>query len=461
MLHDVGGHDMKNWHLYITTIILIVTNYSCTFLNHQEIKGKAITPVTPKTINWIGHWKREGYKEQLLYDTKRRFEFENQDIVLNLKFPEEVFPGKPDSEILYDQIIKPSSDWDIIRINNANLGFGIFQNDKEWASKHLVDFSQYSQFIENSIDYVTSEEMKKRWGGIVPGHALDANNTVLWCNEELARKIGIDPKPFEMTAEDFEGYIKALHDYNVKNNTLIYGLNVCSGWQPLNTIAFHMFATIVNDYNRVKDEAFSEEKIKAWEQVLTYFERIGSYNVIAPDWQKKDWTFYNEKLIKGDILFTVNGTWMYNLLEGIDKANYQKVIPLELPAFKPSQTYMGEVTIPWVVPQNAKNKEEAIRFMLFWCQPSVADDWIKNTKSPTGIKGSLVQSGFGKDVYENFDYMINKKYTGKKLQSGQNGNARIFGSKNQGIPNYFNEVLTGSLSAGEAMRLIRSRLIRS
>jgi hypothetical protein len=218
---------------------------------------------------------------------------------------------------------------------------------------------------------------------------------------------------------------------------------------------------LVGDYDKVRNEDYAEEKINAWEQVLQYFEKIGSYNVIAPNWNEEKWSFYNEKLINGESLFSVNGTWLYNLMEGIDKINYTKVIPLELPAFKPSSTYMGELSIPWAVPLNAKNREEAIRFMLYWCQPSIADDWIKNTKSPTGIKGSLVQSGFGKDVYENFDYIINKKYNGKKLKANQNGNARLFGEKNRDIPNYFIDVLTGSLTANEAMRKIKSRLVRS
>jgi ABC-type glycerol-3-phosphate transport system substrate-binding protein len=152
---------------------------------------------------------------------------------------------------------------------------------------------------------------------------------------------------------------------------------------------------------------------------------------------------------------------MYNLLEGIDKENYKKVIPLELPGFKHNQTYAGDHSFPWAVPKNAKNREEAVRFLLYWCQPSIADEWVRNTKSPTGIKGSMVQTGFGVDVYENFDYTINNKYKGKKLPVNLHNNGRFFGIKNKDIPNYFVEVITGSVTSREAMRLIRSRLVRS
>jgi hypothetical protein len=434
---------------------------ACTTDSRKKISGKKIIYAEPKQINWIGHWKKEGYKEKLLYDIKRQFEFENQDISLNLIFPEDLYPGKSDNEFFSEEIIKSVTEWDIIRINNHNIAAGSLANDPEWAKKYLVDFSQYEKFNQNSIDDVISSESKERWGGIIPGHAIDANNLVLWCNKDLADKIGITPKPFEMTAEDFDSYLKALHDYNIKNNKTVYGLNINNGWLPASGIAFQLFSSIIGDYGKIRDLKYSEEKLQAWEQVLNYFEKISSYKVIYTDWNKVGWGYYNEKIIKDECLFMVNSTWMYNLLEGIDKENYKKVIPLELPGFKHNQTYAGDHSFPWAVPKNAKNREEAVRFLLYWCQPSIADEWVRNTKSPTGIKGSMVQTGFGVDVYENFDYTINNKYKGKKLPVNLHNNGRFFGIKNKDIPNYFVEVITGSVTSREAMRLIRSRLVRS
>lgn len=434
---------------------------ACTTGSEKRISGKKIELKEVKQINWVGHWKKEGYKEKLLFDIKRQYEFENQDISLNLVFPEDLYPGKSDNDFFSEELTQPVTEWDIIRINNQNMALGPLANDPEWAKKHLVDFTQYEKFNQNSTLEVISDETKERWAGIVPGHALDANNLVLWCNKALAEKIGINPKPFEMTAEDFDSYLKTLHDYNIKNNKTIYGLNISNGWQPFAGIAFQLFSSIIGDYEKIRDLKYSEEKLKAWEQVLDYFEKISSYNVIKADWNKIDWGYYNEKIINDECLFLVNATWMYNLLEGIDKINYKKVIPLELPGIKPNQTYTGDFSIPWAVPKNAKNREEAVKFLLYWCQPSIADDWVRNTKSPTGIKGSMVQTGFGVDVYENFDFTINNKYKGKKLPVGIHGNGRIFGIKNKDIPNYFIEVVTGTVTSREAMRLIRSRLVRS
>ncbi|NJK95973.1 MAG: hypothetical protein HC905_14595 [Bacteroidales bacterium] len=76
----------------------------------------------------------------------RRFEFENQDIVLNLKFPAEAYPGVGDNEFNLAEIQKTNSDWDIIRINNEVNGVSRLTGDRSWPVKYLVDFSQFEEF---------------------------------------------------------------------------------------------------------------------------------------------------------------------------------------------------------------------------------------------------------------------------------------------------------------------------
>jgi ABC-type glycerol-3-phosphate transport system substrate-binding protein len=434
--------------------------FSCSTNKTQNITGKKIVAVTPVTVNWVGHWQNEGYKETLLYDIARQFEFENQDIILNLKFPNEILQNKEENQFIAEQILMPVSDWDILRINNEVSGPATILKDNDWTKKYLVDFSEYEVFRNNSIPELISEEKKKRWGGIVPGHALDGHNFVLWCNIEVAAKIGIDPKLFEMTTTDFENYLKALHTYNVKNNTNIKAFNLNAGWNPTYALGSQLFASLIGDYGKLTDESYSVEKADAWEQVLVYLEKLSTYDPVDTEWLKRTGPDYNE-ILKGDCLFMINGTWMYNIWQNLDSTNYKKIIPLELPGFKPNQTYLGEISIPWVVPKNARNREQAIQFMLFWCRPDIADNWVRNTKSPTGIKGSLVQTEFGFDVYETFDYTISKKYSGKKTSFQYNNHAVLFGKKNAGVPVYFAEVLSGTISAREAMRDIRNRIIKN
>lgn len=448
--------------LIILILIIGLIISSCSNIDSENnITGKPIKPVTPVTVNWVGHWQKEGFKEKLLYQMTRKFEFENQDIVLNLKFPDDIYPDDMDNnKFVFEQIQKEKSEWDILRINNEVSGVANLMNDWEWPAKFLEDFSQYDEFRKNSIDWVSSPEMKKRWGGIVPGHALDAHNFVLWCNKEVAEKAGITIKQFGITTEDFENYLKQLHDYNRNTNSHIYGFAFNTGWLPAYALPLQLFASLVGDYNKLINEDYSEEKIQAWEQVLRYLEKISSYKPIDPQWWNIQYgTDYNKPL-NNECLFVINGTWMYNIWQDLDSIKYAKMIPLELPAFRPSKTYIGEVSIPWVVPKNALHIEEAKRFILFWCQPEVADEWTKYTKSPSGIKGSLVQSEFGFDDYETFDYTIAKKYNGSKIPLNYGNNTILFGKNNILIPNYFIDVLTGGMTADEAIKKIKTHLVK-
>ena len=43
-----------------------------------------------KQVNWMGHWLHEDLRETLVREIAKEFEFENDDIILNLKFPQEI-----------------------------------------------------------------------------------------------------------------------------------------------------------------------------------------------------------------------------------------------------------------------------------------------------------------------------------------------------------------------------------
>lgn len=447
--------------VWIIFLITFLGNACSEKKNNQDIKGKPIVLNPTVTINWVGHWQNEGFKEQLIYDLARKFEFENQDIVLNIQFPGDLYPDKTDNTFSVGEFEKPQADWDILRINNEISGIATITGDTEWPSKYLIDFKDIPEFKSNSAEVVTSNEMIERWSGIVPGPAIDAHSFVLWCNKDIAAKIGMDIKQFEITSEDFEGYFQALNNYNIKNSTNIYALTFNDGWFPTLTLAQQLFASILGDYDKIKNLTFSEEKIKAWETVLIYCEKLANYNLIDPNWKKYPYGSDYSKPLNGETLFMVNGTWMFNIWQTMDSINYKKMIPLELPAFQPSKTYIGEVSIPWVIPKNTAHKEEALRVLMYWCRPEVADEWVRNTKSPTGIKGNLVQSTFGFDDYETFDYTIAQKYNGKKVPFNFGNNAIFFGSKNAMVPNYFIEVMDGTISANEAMQNIRRKLNRN
>jgi hypothetical protein len=75
-----------------------------------------------KQVRFIGQWLNEGKRETLVRDFVLKYEFENQDVDVILKFPEEVYFDRSDTysnQRFVSQIMsKENPDWDIIRINN-------------------------------------------------------------------------------------------------------------------------------------------------------------------------------------------------------------------------------------------------------------------------------------------------------------------------------------------------------
>jgi len=444
-------------------LFILFISWSCSLNNSSEIKGKPVEVKTPVEIQTIGHWKAGGLKLKLLKEVIRQFEFENQDIKVNIKFPEDLyFPEKSDAQFVYSQLIQPTQKWDILLVRNDYNEVTMLTKDPEWPKKYVVDFSQFEIFRKNSVSYITSDDMKKQWHGIVPGHSIDGQSFVLWANKKLAEKIGIQLKPFDITFDEFENYFKAVSDYNKKNNTNIRALEF-TGWVSANfALAQQLFASIIGDFDKLKDKSYSREKIKAWEEVLQATEKLSTYKLIDPNWRGMNLETKNyEKLLNEESLFTVNGTWMYNNWQKLDSVKFLNMVPLELPVMKPANTYIGEFSIPWIVPLKAQHKEEAIRYMLYWCRPDIADKWIRYTKSPTGVKSTMVQSIFGFDVYDNFDYTINKKYKGKKFPVESSNSSIFFGEKNATVKTHFEEVLEGSMTANEAMRIIGKQLVKN
>jgi hypothetical protein len=125
-----------------------------------------------KQVRFIGQWLNEGKRETLVRDFVLKYEFENQDVDVILKFPEEVYFDRSDQQSNQKYVAKIMSqtnpEWDIIRINNQFDEVVAICNDSLWAKKYLVDFSEYPAFINNTKPELLSQQMKDHWGGIIP-----------------------------------------------------------------------------------------------------------------------------------------------------------------------------------------------------------------------------------------------------------------------------------------------------
>jgi ABC-type glycerol-3-phosphate transport system substrate-binding protein len=128
-----------------------------------------------------------------------------------------------------------------------------------------------------------------------------------------------------------------------------------------------------------------------------------------------------------------------------------------MPVFKPSPACYGGYFVTWAVLKNSPHREQAVKLLMSLNKPDVAEKWARYTKSPTGVKGNLSTVVFGFDKFENFQYMIDRKY-GKHKFHVFNTASFVFGKENENVPSFADSVLLSNMSADKAMKEIRKQL---
>ena len=450
---------MKNKFLILLNVLLVLFFYiSCKeTTNKTTANGKPIEKISTTQLNFIGHWVDEGKKEKLILELMNEFEFTHQEINLNMKWAEKFYidPKVDNSEGKFNakNLKSEKPEWDIIRLNNAMWSIDniLKQTEPDWAKKYLVDFSQIEEFKKNTKPELLTDELKAQYGGICPGPFIDGYNWYLWVNTEVAKKVGIQVKQFDMTNIDFANYLKAVYEYNKKNHDSIIGVFEANSWKTSHAIAEMLFFSELGNYDLIKDHTYSEIKIKAWEKVLKELEIYSTFKPYPTNWEKLIWINCMSYPLDNKCLFYSNATWMYNIWLKTDSSKLKFIMPVELPVFKPSPVTFGGYNCTWAVPKNAPHKDEAIKFLLFLNRPEVAEKWIRYTKSPSGIKGNLTSISFGLDKFENFQYYIEKKFGNRKVET----NSYCFGKENEMVLNHIEDVFSGKMDAQTAMNDIR------
>lgn len=452
------------WIKLTLTLLLISGLWGCDTYLHKKHDGKDSNNVHYRTqVNFIGQWLNEGDREFLVRNLARDYEFKNQDIHINLKFPEEVYYKREDNNTsnqrwVAEQVQKEVGEWDILRINNDFEGILAQIKDPQWAKKYLVDLSNYDEIKKNTLPELLSDSIKRKWNGIIPGPFIEGQYWSMWCNKTLAEKIGIKVKPFGVTFEDFESYCAAAYKYNLSHPTeAITTIFEAGDWQTLSSFTTQLYNTVLND-----DEAFfsdipSQKKLNAWFETLRLLERLAKYKPLAKDWKSVAWGKTMGIMLEDKFLFYPNGSWMYNIWKQRGANKVTDIFPTEYASVNPPKSYPGGYVIMWAIPKNAPHKEEAIKFLLSFSTPSFSELWVRTTKCPTGVTGNLTKIEFGDDAFETFTSTIQKNY-GIRLYTQDAGSARQYGLINIDVPSYNHEVITGELTADEAIRLIKAQL---
>lgn len=452
-------------HCIIIPLFSLLLFYQCSRAVESSSNDKSLEKTTQTTtINFIGHWLNEGKREAFVRNFAREYEFQNQNVKVNLKFPEEIYYNNLDrtsnQKFIAKTILEGNTDWDILRINGEYSEVTQILGDPDWAKKYLVDFSEIPEFRDGTIPELLTDEAKAQWNGTIPGPWVEGQFWALWCNNKVAEKVGIEVKQFGMTFDDFASYLEAVDRFNRKHpEEYITPVFESFVWETTMAIAINLYASLLDSREEFFLNEITEKRLLAWEKTLEGMEHISKFQPLNPNWTVTEWTNSTGSLLNEECLFYVNGSWMYNIWMGIDEQKTMNCMPAELPSFGSFKTYPGAYQITWGVLKNAPHRDEAVKFLLAMNKPEVAETWGRFTKCPTGIKGKLSNVTFGEDQFENFSKYIQTNF-GTNTYRYYASSSWVLDGAHAETPVFYTEVITGKLTAKEAMKKIRSSLIR-
>jgi ABC-type glycerol-3-phosphate transport system substrate-binding protein len=372
----------------------------------------------PKTrLNWIGHWLDNHDRETFVREVAKEFMIKNPNIELNLRFPQSIrgYRSKRDIAKMYRDMIRTGNfEWQIIWLDDQIYQYvadGL--NNPFWGPEYLVDFGQVPEFKKTQKKFIFDDPIwAAQTGGIIVGPMLEGYYHAIFYNKDVADRVGIKIRDIKMTYDDLLGYVRAVYDYNQETGNDIAALYESSDWTCQEILFQRLLKSEIGDFKKSLEHEGSTEKNAAFMKTLTAFEELGKYKPLYK--KRKDSLWYQTRHVplNDEVLFYVNGIWMYSQWMSIDEEKSKKMLPAELPVFKEVDFYQGGYIPVWAVWKDAPHKEEAIEFLKYWSRPQVAEKWIRYTMAPTGIRGHITAGTEGTHPFAVWQKKITERYGG-------------------------------------------------
>lgn len=383
-----------------------------------EKKAESYDEEKPKArLNWIGHWLDNHDRETLVREVAKEFTIKYPNIELNLRFPQSIrgYRSKRDIAKMYRDMIRTGNfKWQIIWLDDQIYQYVADElNDPYWGPKYLVDFGQVPEFKKTQKNFIFEDPIwAAQTGGIIVGPMLEGYYHAIFYNKDVADSVGIVIKDIGMTFDDLLGYVKAVYDYNQETGNDIAALYESSDWTCQEILFQRLLKSAIGDFKKSLENEGSTEKNAAFMKTLKAFEELGKYKPLYK--KRKDSLWYQTRHVplNDEVLFYVNGIWMYSQWMSIDEEKSKKMLPAELPVFKEVDFYQGGYIPVWSVWKDAPHKEEAIEFLKFWSRPQVAEKWIRYTMAPTGIRGNITTGAEGTHPFAVWQRKITERYAG-------------------------------------------------
>ena len=338
-------------------------------------------------INWMGHWYKADKRYDLVLEIERNFAFLNQETKVNLQFPEQISGTNNKvvvAHLIAEMIKHKQFDWDIVWMDNLIYQFVADElNDPFWGRKHLVDFEEIPGFVQSQKPFITQDPgYRNQTGGILVGPYIEGYYYALYYNRDLAAKMGIQVKPFGMTFEDLLGYVKAADRYNQNTEDKIPIFFDAYDMPSMEVLFQNLVKSWIDDYTAATAEQSGPRKLEAMHKGFQAFEELGKYRPLISSYAANAWFLTRDVPLNDKALFYISGTWMYNRWRDIDIAKSSKMIPAELPVFKPVDYCLGGFIPAWAVMKDSPTGRRQSAWSCRCPPPRLPNDGCNIRKPP-------------------------------------------------------------------------------
>jgi len=400
-----------------------------------------------RTLRWMGHWKGEGLREQLVREVLADFSFLNQDVEVQFEFAADVHPDKSTTaaaDFLAEMIRSGEITWDVVWMDPVIYkGVALRLGDPDWGRKHLVDFSEVPGFKEAHKPFlVEGPDAHRQTGGLFTAPYIEGFFYTLWYNAEVADMLGLSIREEEMRFNDLLDYAEQVAEYNRTAKVPVSPFVDFSRSGSFERLAYNLY---------LSDEKPTGDTSTTIRRTLNAFEQLGRLHPVL--YGKGSWPEAKQLLLENKALFLIDATWRYNLLQIDSPELLAKMRLAQLPGFQQQKYYAGGFMSTWAVMKASPNREAAIRLMRFWSRPEIAEKWVRYTKSPTGLAGNLYDPEYGQDIFASFQ---------RKLALNRTVRPDIFTLDPKTCPlllisGSLHQLLNGEISAEEVARNFKER----
>ncbi|MBL7017052.1 MAG: carbohydrate ABC transporter substrate-binding protein [Kiritimatiellales bacterium] len=401
-------------------------------------------------LRWMGHWKNEGLREQLVREVQEDFQFLHQEVNISMTFASDLLPQKNQKNagiLIADMIRSGRIDWDVVWMDPQ-----IYQtvaaelDDPDWGAKHLVDFSEFPDVKAAHKSFlVDGPDCHQDTGGIFVGPYIEGFYTCLWYNTAVAEKLGLEINEKEMSADDLLGYLLRIKEYNQTAETPVSGFVDFIRSGSFTRLAHNLYLS-----EHLAHPDTPAEEIQT--HILRFYEAMQPCDPLLYDSPSNTWREAAQLLSEDNVLFVIEPTWFYNMVRDHFPKLLNKLYPAQMPGFEKQSFYVGGFMPAWAVMKNSPVRDVSVELMRFWSSPATAEKWVRYTKSPTGLSGSLYDSEYGMDSLADFQ---------RRLISGRNLQPDILFFKEDDSPispilDYIYPIIRGEMTADEALTKMKT-----